>query len=642
MFRVALVLFAPVFFGAMLGQPAAAAPLAAYGALPAVELVAVSPDGGHIAIVGVIGNTRALLVVDRNEKQVMGAPIGDIKVRDLNFADDRHVLVTLSKTEKLYGFTRDLFEAHQVLVADITTKKMLFVFDHKQQAFGGVFDYFGTASVKGQSSGFFSTVTMKTDKGSDQYHWEDEFPDLYRVDLDSGAIRLLSEAHQPRSWLVDATGTPRVALDVREDTGGWRLINLVTNHDIAKGTDPEGDVALWSFGRTPDTIVLKTRIDATSSRLNEINVQTGESTEILGDESVNSILTDSTTGLLIGYSVDGDNPDVRFFDKTRAARMRAVIKAFPGERVTLITADANFETVVVYTDGPKDSGTWWHVDIRTGAAIELGRSYPKVDDDDVGAVQMIDYVAGDGLKLRGVLTLPPGRKPEQLPLIVLPHGGPEARDYPQFDWWAQALASRGYAVFQPNFRGSTGYGGDFHAAGFGQWGAKMQTDISDGVAALAARGFIDPKRACIVGASYGGYAALAGVTLQHGFYRCAVSVAGVADLAALLSYRTDGETHGTAARGWLELIGPRANLGAISPVNSAAKADAPILLIHGRDDTVVPYKQSERMLAALRGARKPVELVTLAGEDHWLSRSETRTAMLEAAVAFVEKNNPTK
>jgi dipeptidyl aminopeptidase/acylaminoacyl peptidase len=252
--------------------------------------------------------------------------------------------------------------------------------------------------------------------------------------------------------------------------------------------------------------------------------------------------------------------------------------------------------------------------------------------------------------MQGILTLPPKLPPHDLPLVVLPHGGPEARDSLRFDWWAQAFASRGYAVWQPNFRGSDGYGTDFRNAGFGQWGRKMQTDVSDGVAALAAQGFVDPKRACVVGGSYGGYVALAGVTLQHGLYRCAAAYGGVSDPKEMLREvrRLDaGDYHNLAAaevRYWIEFMGASSatdpTLDTISPLQHAAEADAPILLIHGRDDTVVPKAQSEDMESALKTAGKPVELIELDHEDHWLSRSATRLQMLQAMVAFVKKYNP--
>ena len=226
------------------------------------------------------------------------------------------------------------------------------------------------------------------------------------------------------------------------------------------------------------------------------------------------------------------------------------------------------------------------------------------------------------------------------------HGGPEARDYAEFDWWAQAFASRGYAVFQPNFRGSTGYGKAFRDAGHGQWGRRMQTDVSDGVAELARQGVIDPKRACVVGASYGGYVALAGVTIQQGLYRCAVSVGGVSDLNAMLQWDASraGEDSGEIMRIERQLVGAASDgdsgLYPYSPRRLAARADAPVLLIYGKDDTVVSNEQSLGFARAMRAAGRPVETLELPNEDHWLSREATRVKMLEASVAFVEKYNP--
>ena len=228
-----------------------------------------------------------------------------------------------------------------------------------------------------------------------------------------------------------------------------------------------------------------------------------------------------------------------------------------------------------------------------------------------------------------------------MPVILLPHGGPTSHDEETFDWWAQAFAALGYAVFQPNFRGSTNRDVAFKRAGHGEWGRKMQTDVSDGLAHLASQGIVDPKRACIVGASYGGYAALAGITVQQGLYRCAVSVAGVSDLSMMVS--TDIVESGsdpTLKRNLKAEIGSGRKLKDVSPLRLAAKADAPVLLIHGKDDTVVPYRQSAVMADALKDAGKPHELVTLNGEDHWLSKSDTRMKMLQATVDFVKKHNP--
>src|SRR5260221_8896530 len=270
--------------------------------------------------------------------------------------------------------------------------------------------------------------------------------------------------------------------------------------------------------------------------------------------------------------------------------------------------------------------------------------YPTILQENVAPAKMVSYKAADGLEMEGVLTLPPGREPKALALVVMPHGGPQSRDYLGFDYWAQAFASRGYAVFQPNFRGSDGYGAAFRDAGFDQWGRKMQTDISDGVAELAGQGVVDPKRACIVGASYGGYAALAGVTVQQGLYRCAVSLGGVADPAAFLRAREASGERNAEVRYWRKFLGAASSsdssLGDISPMKLAARADAPVLIAYGKDDTVVRIGQSRDMASALKGAGKPVEELELPDEDHWLSRQAGRVQWITASVAFVEKHNP--
>jgi dipeptidyl aminopeptidase/acylaminoacyl peptidase len=201
-------------------------------------------------------------------------------------------------------------------------------------------------------------------------------------------------------------------------------------------------------------------------------------------------------------------------------------------------------------------------------------------------------------------------------------------------------------VLQANFRGSTGYGRSFMEAGYGEWGRKMQTDLSDGVRWLASEGIIDPERVCIVGASYGGYAAMAGMTLDAGVYRCGVAVSGVSDLRRMVNWeaRQEGRNDSQTVRYWNRFMGAaRLNdraLDALSPAYLAQASAGPLLLLHGRDDTVVPIDQSRIMAEALRRADKPVEFIELQGEDHWLSRTETRHKMLSETVRFLERHNP--
>jgi dipeptidyl aminopeptidase/acylaminoacyl peptidase len=352
------------------------------------------------------------------------------------------------------------------------------------------------------------------------------------------------------------------------------------------------------------------------------------------------------SSLVGAYSLVGDDQRYTFFDAKLQASWNAVVKAFPGDRVSLQSWSNDKRKLLVWVDSPTLGPAYGLIDLDTKSARYLSDVYLGLGDNGVSEVRPIKYKAADGLEITGYLTLPKGKNPKNLPLVVLPHGGPEGRDTLGFDWWSQALASRGYAVLRPNFRGSEGFGWKFVQAGFGQWGKAMQTDLSDGVRYLAKQGTIDPKRVCIVGGSYGGYAALAGATLDRGVYRCAASVAGPADLKRMLidSNERFNSGNNSTLRYWLRFMGADRvrdpDLAAISPAKMADKVDIPLLLIHGKDDTVVPYVQSTIMADAMKKAGKPVELVTLDGEDHWLSRGATRLQMLTSVVGFLEKNNP--
>jgi dipeptidyl aminopeptidase/acylaminoacyl peptidase len=366
-------------------------------------------------------------------------------------------------------------------------------------------------------------------------------------------------------------------------------------------------------------------------------------------DSYSSLINDPATHRVIGGMKIALEPTYEFFDPKDQATWDAVNKVFPNEQVDLVSWSNDRRKMVVKVTGPLHGVLLAVVDLASHKATPIGQTYAGISPNDVADVSIASYRAQDGMKIDAFLTLPTGREAKNLPLIVLPHGGPAARDEAGFDWWAQALASRGYAVLQPQFRGSDGLGWKLESAGFGEWGRKMQSDLSDGVKALAKAGLVDPKRVCIVGGSYGGYAALAGVTLEQGVYRCAVSYAGVSDLHRMIggvwsAWVDAGKSSG--ARYLDRFVGAKEPsdpvFDKVSPIRHVAEANVPILLIHGKEDSVVPYEQSVLMEAALKGAGKSVEFVTLENEDHWLSHDATRQQMLQATVTFLEKNNPPK
>lgn len=640
-FRHVAALALGLLFAAPVAAPAAP-PIETYGRLPGFEMAALSPSGDRVAIIGGIGEKRRLIVTDRNNKLLLSADIGTFKCRSVEWAGENNVLVRTSQTVALgVGFTADKAELSNMIVVPVDGKPLWSVFQNNRTVTGGIRGYFGSVERQGRWYGYFGGMTLDTSRGAPLLL--NTRPELYEVDMETGKAKVVARRADNREvrrdWVLAGDGSIVASMDFVTSSGDW-TIRRRDRSSIASGKALTGDIDLIGLGRTTDTVLYSQRDDSGVSRLFELPLAGGAAVPLLDDQATRGGLFDEHRRLLIGYIRDGDQPEDHFFDAEHQKRMERVRRAFPGKTVRLIDANAAFDRLIVRTDGPNDPQSWWVVDIATRAASPLGISY-AIRDNDVGPMRMYRYKAADGLGIGGVLTLPPGRDPKMLPVVILPHGGPQARDYPVFDWWAQAYASRGYAVFQPNFRGSEGLGDAFRVAGYGEWGRKMQTDISDGLAALAKDGIVDPKRACIVGASYGGYAALAGVTLQQGLYRCAVSVAGVADVHRLSTdaVRVSGRD-ATLARALKAEIGSGRDLKLVSPVRFADRADAPILLIHGVDDTVVLFEQSQLMASALSRAGKPYELVRLAGEDHWLSLGETRLNMLSAAVSFVEKYNP--
>jgi dipeptidyl aminopeptidase/acylaminoacyl peptidase len=629
-------------FGAWATASIAIPPLSTYGNLPGFEDAALSPSGERVAMIGMINDHRYLIVLDEDAKPLLTFQIGDQKLGRLRWGGNDRVLLEMRHTDNLgIGFTAEKAEFSDMLVIPLDGKAPRPIFYGSRSVKGGIRGFFGTVERDGRWFGYFGGITLTTDAKSDPI-LDNTNSVLYEVDLESGDIkRIANRADEGirRSWKIDTSGKVAVTFDYISSSGEWRIRNS-DGKLIASGRNPLGNVGLVSFGRTPDTIIYD-RIDENGAEhWFETPITGGTATEILEDEDKSLVYIDDRSRLLIGYQRNGDVRTSQFFGARAAKVMAATARAFPGLNLQLVDWNDRFDRLIVKTDGPGDPGTWWIVNISTGQATILGTSYP-MSAADVGPVKMFHYKAADGLDISGVLTLPPNRSAKDLPIVILPHGGSTARSYPEFNWWAQAFAARGYAVFEPNFRGSSGYGAAFEKAGHGEWGRKMQSDISDGVAALAQAGIANPKRACIMGGSYGGYAALAGVTLQHGLYRCAVSVAGISDLPRL--YQTKARVSDydeTLIRAMKEEIGSGHDLTTVSPIKYADRADAPILLVHGKDDTVVDYDQSAAMDRALRNAGKPVELVTLPNEDHWLSRSATRLAMLQAALAFVEKYNP--
>jgi dipeptidyl aminopeptidase/acylaminoacyl peptidase len=624
-----------------LAQLMQAAPLEVYGRLPHLENLALSPDGSRVAFVKTEENTRIVAVVALGKHEMLGAlRAGDQKLRGIEWADNDHLMIVTSVTAVPRGFVGEIAEWHQMQVYDVRTGKRFMAPPR---------DKFSDAQWMNIIRGHVMVRHLKDRTvlfvpGLQLMH--QLVPALIRVDLQTQESHLVKPGRVGNlGWIVDDGG--QIAAEETYDESGRRWSIFIRREgrmqEAAAGQEQIDFPRLLGWGPTADTLLLQ-RLEHGDPVWRLLSLKDGSIGAPMAErKALDRPIEDVITNRMIGGVHVTDSDEYVFFDPGVQESWKAILATFRGERLHLESAAADFRKIIVRVEGEEDGYRYVLVDLNAQTATPLGDIYEGVTKP--FEVRRITYAAGDGLQIPAYLTLPRGKPAKNLPLVVLPHGGPAARDTADFHWWPQALADQGYAVLQPNFRGSTISWG-FVSKGFGEWGRKMQTDLSDGVRYLAKEGIVDPARVCIVGASYGGYAALAGPALDPGVYRCAVAVAGIGDVRRMLAWvnQQQGRKQNWAQRytdRFMGVSGPDdPAVEAISPIRHLATINVPVLLIHGKDDTVVPFEQSQLMYDALKGANKDVQLVKLKDEDHWLSRSGTRLQMLEATVAFLRAHNP--
>ena len=615
------------------------APVEAYAALPAVEAVSVSPDGATLAYIRRSPDGDAVIAQARTGEALVTIDVSDRVARGVFWASPDHVVIESTVQEKL-AYTSAVQDYVQLDIVNVRTRRVARALRSADKAI--LTASFGPATVgtwRGQPVMFLRTITVE----NSAYTY-----DVYRVDLDDGRGRLHQTGAEDTSGYVIRPDGEIVARTTYDDvTGVWRLLARRGGNwaELMSRRSLLDRPALLGFGRSDDTVLLsEDREDGPV--LVEISLADGSEVMQHDNSGADSIVRDGA-GRMVGIARQGLTRSYSLFDPAHQANWDRLVQGLAGRELFLTDGDDDLSVMVFRAEGAGEPGATYLFDAERQSVNLIAREYPALAPGDVAEVSAVRYTAGDGMELIGYLTKPGGREPRNLPLIVLPHGGPAARDKAGFDWWSQALASRGYAVFQPQFRGSDGFGQTLLEAGYGEWGRKMQSDLSDGVKYLADAGMIDPSRVCIVGASYGGYAALAGMTLDKDVYRCAVSVAGVSDLPEFLAVerRQGGRSRfNEGLRFWQRFMGVTSDtdpsLAERSPARLASQIEGPVLLIHGRADTVVPFEQSEIMEAAMRQARKDVELVALDGEDHYMTFPATRLRMLTETIDFLEEHNP--
>jgi dienelactone hydrolase len=344
---------------------------------------------------------------------------------------------------------------------------------------------------------------------------------------------------------------------------------------------------------------------------------------------------------LLGIRMQTEPPKTLWFDAGLMALQSKLDDAFPG-MVNVILPGNTLAPMLILSYSSTQPGQYYLYNPDRKKVSPLFAIRPWIDPKRMSTQLVYDYEARDGLPIVSYLTLPSGRAAKALPMVVLVHDGPWIRDYWGYDAQVQMLAGLGYAVLQPQFRGSSGFGDEHFKKSLKQWGLAMQDDLTDGVTSLIKQGVVDPHRICIMGAGYGGYSAMMGLVRDPDLYRCAVNLFGPTNLFSLSSSATAGDSAGSYSRD-MTLGNPKElthQFNETSPSKQAAKIKAPVLMFYGEKDRRIPREHGEDMRDALKKFNKVYEYTELEGEEHGIADEKTRYRVFGAIQSFLMKYNP--
>lgn len=477
---------------------------------------------------------------------------------------------------------------------------------------------------------------------------------LLRLNTLTGhSLEVTAPKEDVHSWMLDHKGEPRIAVSAKEDIGtihyldpatqDWRKLASYklygTNENIEPlAFAPDGKLYV-SARKGRDTSAMYTMDIATGQLSPEPLVNTA------GYDFEGSILTSREKVLGMRFTTDAES--VEWFDPAMKAVQETVDKLLPATVNLLSEPPQHAKTPWLLVRAYSDviPATYYLFNRDTKLLNKVGETHPGIDPKQMGRQQPVSYKARDGLNIPGLLTLPPGAKRTGLPLVLLVHGGPWVRGS-SWGWnpETQFLASRGYAVLETEFRGSTGFGSAHYKAGFKQWGLSMQNDLADGVRWAVEKGYVDPKRVCIAGASYGGYATLMGLVNDPDLYKCGVNWVGVSDINLMYSSanHTNDFSDEWKRYGMPEMIGDRvkdaAQLKATSPIEQAARIKAPLLLAYGGADQRVPIDHGTKFYSAVKRTNPNVEWVEYPAEGHGFYLPKNRLDFWSRVEKFLDKN----
>lgn len=499
--------------------------------------------------------------------------------------------------------------------------------------------------------------------------------DLYKVNINTGEFtQYIRGQKRTTAYETDSQGDLKYRIDV--NAAGNRNVYYIAEHQDngrvkwTKGASIKTDDVVSELDQPFKMTILAPSETAPLFYVRDVppgedrhaiylyDLSTGEHVEMIaahpnydiGDPfGFTGIVLDPNTRELIGISWAGEKPETLLFDPNQQRHVDA-LESYFGDQLNfnIIDMSVDGKKWLLNVSGPGHSGFFALYELETVKVTELGDQMASLAGKATYQTKIVSYKARDGKELFGYLTLPFGAEKGNHPFVVYPHGGPQARDFFRWDDTTQLLASRGYAVFQPQFRGSSGFGKRFAHAGYREWGGLMQTDVEDGLAHIIKEGYVDPTRGCIKGFSYGAYAAMQGAVATPEDYRCVLAGGGVYDLYEMQrwSRAVRGQNSSTFEYWTTQLGDPNGaydDLIARSPARNLDKLQIPVFLFHGKRDNIVPIEQAEMLESRLKSAGADFEYVVMpkAGHAYGAFRSEEPRTIREQILIFLAEHNPT-
>jgi dienelactone hydrolase len=611
--------------------PAAAPliPLETFAAGADMEAPSLSPDGTHLAYIGTVKGERALLMRDLQGNQLQ-------LVRRL--------------TSGTNDFTRCRFKSE---------KRLLCHFNGLADLAGHSYPTSGLVAIDrdGGHATLLSGGRIVHFLPDDPRHVLIEvsdgnsvFPAVWKLDIDTGKGDLVVSAHPPViGWMADRDGVVRVGYGYHARSYGFLVASAV--YVARKGPqDPWRTLAKFQrfegarfepleFGPLPNQLFVSAPQDKHAA-VWQMDLDENRDFQLVfsrPDVDADRIIRWPTDQHVTGFLYETDRPHVEYIDSLAASVEKLMEKSVPGAFHLVIDASRDGKMLLVESYSDVAPHSFYLVNLNEHVLGAIGQESIALAQAALAPMKPVTITGPGGISIPGYLTLPVGAPPaERLPAVVYPHGGPYARDSWGYDPMVQIMANRGYAVLQMNFRGSTGYGEEWRKAGHQAWGTVMHDDITAGAHWLIDQGIADAGRMCIVGWSYGGYAALIGVEKEPQLYRCAVAIAGVSDLSQLAQERD-------RVYGGIEAIEDstgvdKALLRAESPLLHADRIKVPVLLVHGEQDFTVRVEQSQAMAKALTRTGVKNELVLIKDGGHSLARSDMRLTLYRKLTEFLAAN----